>query len=88
MIKLASVGAASFVFIFLKSTQQLNVVREKYLLILPTSLAMAATEVYVIATIALETWTVPLVLSIGFGAGLGSMCATYLHRRFVMRKWR
>jgi hypothetical protein len=73
---------ASFFFIALKSWQQLNVVRRAYWWILPTSMAMAACEVYVIANAARYGfgW---LVFWVGLGGGLGSLCATYVHWRFV-----
>lgn len=73
---------ASFVFIGLKSWQQLNVVRRAYWWILPTSMAMAACEVYVIANAAKYGfgW---LVFWVGLGGGLGSLCATYVHWRFL-----
>jgi len=73
---------ASFFFIALKSWQQLNVVRRAYWWILPTSMAMAACEVYVIANAARYGfgW---LVFWVGLGGGLGSLCATYIHWRFV-----
>ena len=73
---------ASFVFIALKSWQQLNVVRRQYWWIVPTSMAMAACEVYVIANAARYGfgW---LVFWVGLGGGLGSLCATYVHWRFV-----
>ena len=74
--------AASFVFIALKSWQQLNVVRRAYWWILPTSMAMAVCEVYVIANVATLGfgW---LVFWVGLGGGLGSTAATYLHWRLM-----
>lgn len=72
--------AASFVFIGLKSWQQLNVVKRAYRWIVPTSLAMAVCEVYVIAT-ATQYGFGPLVVAVGLGGGLGSLSATWLHHR-------
>lgn len=74
--------AASFVFIALKSWQQLNVVRKAYRWIMPTSFAMAACEVYVVATIARQGWG-ELVFWVGLGGGLGSLCATWTHWRVI-----
>lgn len=73
---------ASYVFIALKSWQQLNVVKRAYWWILPTSMAMAVCEVYVIATVAQDGfgW---LVFWVGLGGGLGSICATFLHFRWI-----
>lgn len=75
---------ASFIFIALKSWQQLNVVRQAYVWILPTSMAMAACEVWVIANVAKFGfgW---LVFWVGLGGGLGSLCATWFHHK-VIRK--
>jgi len=69
---------SSFIFVGLKSWQQLNVVHRKYWWILPTSLAMALCEVYVVSTIAKTGWGL-VALAIGFGAGLGAILATWLH---------
>lgn len=76
---------ASFIFVGLKSTQQLNVVHKAYWWILPTSFAMAACEVYVVATVAKNGYGW-IVLAIGFGAGLGAMCATWMHDKFIAHK--
>lgn len=73
---------ASFVFVALKSVQQLNVVRRVYPLIIPTSFAMAVCEVWVIANVARYGfgW---LVFWVGLGGGLGSLIATWSHHRWV-----
>lgn len=73
---------SSFVFVGLKSWQQLNVVHRKYKWILPTSMAMALCEVYVVSTVAKNGWGW-IALAIGVGAGLGSMGATWAHDRFL-----
>ena len=77
-------GGSSFLFVFLKAFQQLNVAFGKYLWVMPTSFAMAACEVFVIAAIAREGWGV-IVLVVGFGAGCGALLAMYLHKRFLRR---
>lgn len=79
-------GCASYLFIFLKSWQQRNVAFDKYLPVIPTSLLMAATEVYVISAIVVAGYSLALVLSIGLGAGLGSSSGMYLHRRVFGRQ--
>ena len=76
--------AASFIFVALKSTQQLNVMHRAYWLILPTSMLMAVCEVWVIANAAVQGWGW-IVLPIGVGSGLGSMFATYWHGRLVTK---
>ena len=74
----------SFVYIALKATQQLNVVHKQYLWVLPTSMAMAVCEVYVIATTAKNGfgW---LAIAIGLGAGLGCMASMWLHGRLTRK---
>jgi hypothetical protein len=75
-------GLAMFVFVFLKAFQQRNVAFDAPAwVVIVTSLFMAATEVYVIAAIVLEGYSIPLVASIGSGAGLGAVCAMRLHKR-------
>jgi hypothetical protein len=71
---------ASFGYVGLKSWQQLNVIHRKYCWIVPTSLAMAALEVYVVASMARSGWGW-LVFWVGLGSGLGSAIATWIHYR-------
>jgi hypothetical protein len=74
--------AAAFIFVFLKSWQQQNVVYQKYLWILPTSMAMAFCEGFVVWQLA-TAFKIILVVIIGFGSGLGCLLATYLHHKFL-----
>ena len=78
----AAAFVAAFVFVFLKSWQQQNVTFQKYLWIMPTSMAMALCEGYVVWRLAAAFKPV-LILTIGLGSGLGCMCATYLHHKFL-----
>lgn len=71
----------SFVYIFLKAFQQRNVAFDKYLWIMPTSYGLAVTEIYMIASVAREGLGFLIVMSVGTGAGLGALVATYIHRR-------
>jgi len=73
---------SSFTYVGLKSWQQSNVAARKYFWILPTSLCMAVLEVYCVATMSKQGlgW---IVLVIGAGGGLGSICATYAHHRLT-----
>lgn len=80
-----AVGAAMFVFVFLKAFQQRNVAFEHYWEMLPTSYAMAFVEVYVIASIATAGYSFALVNAIGLGGAAGAISATYLHKKW-MRK--
>lgn len=76
--------AASFLFVGLRSAQQLNVVHKKYKWILPMSYCMAAVEVFLVNAMANNGWGW-IVLFIGTGAGLGSMTATWMHSKYVMK---
>lgn len=76
-IFLASLAMCAFVF--LKAFQQRNVAGSHYLPVIPVSLAMAATEVYVIAVIVRVGYDPTLVLAIGGGAGIGAIAAMRLH---------
>lgn len=73
----------SFVFIFLKSWQQLNVAFYQLVWIVPTSFAMATAEVYTVFNMAHYGfgW---VIVPIGIGSGLGSLTSTIIHKR--MRK--
>ena len=81
MTFLAAFGAA-FTFVFLKSWQQQNVVYEKYRWIMPTSMAMALCEGYVVWQLA-AAFKPALIVTIGLGSGLGCMLATYLHHKYL-----
>lgn len=76
---------ATFVFVFLKAIQQLNVVRSNYVWIVPTSFAMAVCEVYTVVVAADRGWGL-IVVPIGLGGGLGCVLAVYLHGRFIGRR--
>lgn len=72
----------AFAFIFLKAFQQLNVAHKQYLWVLPTSMAMAACEVYAISTTASRGYGW-IVLAIGLGSGLGAMASMWVHTRLT-----
>ena len=79
-------GLAMFAFVFLKAWQQRNVAFDHYWPVLPTSLLMALTEVYVISIIVRVGYDIPIVLAIGTGAGLGALLAMVLHKHIFRRK--
>lgn len=85
MIELAAGFLASFVFIFFKAFQQRNVAYAHYPWIVPTSIAMASMEFYIIAAVARNGYSLAVVLTFGSGAGLGAMLATYVHERYLTR---
>lgn len=86
MLEAAAAGLASFIFVFLKAFQQRNVAFDKYLWVLPLSLSMAATEVYVVHAIATVGWDLAMVGFIGFGGGTGAMIAMYLHHHIFKER--
>ncbi|MGZ5080729.1 MAG: hypothetical protein ACXWF2_14500 [Usitatibacter sp.] len=75
---------ASFIYIALKATQQLQVVNFEYRRIVPTSLGMACCEVFVmvnvVKTLDSHLGLVLLALCIGTGAGLGCLSAMWLRQ--------
>lgn len=77
---------AMLAFVFFKAFQQRNVAFDNYVAVLPTSLAMAATEFYVIALIVKTGYDIVLVLALGTGAGIGALGAMVAHKRFFGTK--
>jgi len=73
---------ASFVFVWLKATQQLNVAHANYIWIAPISFAMAACEVYTVAAVASAGWGW-IILPIGAGASLGCIAAIIFHKHVI-----
>lgn len=75
----------SFVNIFLRATQQRQVMAAQYLRMPPVSMGMAFCEVFIVANVAFTAESplglVILALCIGSGSALGSMLGTYLHAR-------
>lgn len=81
-----ALGLASFVFIFLKAFQQRNVAFNHYLAVIPTSLLMAVVEVFAVATIAAEGWSIGIVLAVGIASGTGAVTAMLTHNRIFNNK--
>lgn len=78
---LLSVCAAMFVFVGLKSFQQRNVAHNHIMPIVPTSIAMAFCEFFVVAYVARHGFDAAAATAIGVSAGLGSIAAVLIHRR-------
>ena len=73
--------AASFVYICLKAMQQINVVRDAQRWIIPTSIGMTVCEFYIVGYIATIGPSVPGIICIGLGSGLGCLLAMRIHRK-------
>lgn len=73
--------AASFCMVFLKAFQQLNVMRDQRMWVVPTSYGMAAAEAWIIFQVADSGWGFLIVAVIGTGAWIGALCGMSLHRR-------
>jgi hypothetical protein len=71
--------------VFFKAAQQRNVAFDNYVAVMPVSILMAATEVYVIGSVASQGWHLPLVGAIGIGAGIGCMAAMYSHHHIFIK---
>ena len=72
----------SFIFIFLKAFQQLNVTKGHYMWVLPTSMMMAVVEVWLVAKMAELGWGW-IIFPVGFGAGMGAMASMWVHDKVV-----
>jgi len=71
----------SFIAIFLRGFQQMNVIHSKYTMIAVTSYLLALTDVAVISIIVEHGWNT--VLAQGTGAALGMLASVYIHNRWV-----
>lgn len=76
----------SFIFVAVKAFQQLNVTLGYPKLVIPTSLAMAGCEVFLVWQIASAGWSVPVWLSTGLGGGLGCLLSMRLHKRYIRKQ--
>ena len=74
----------SYIYVFLKAAQQLNVVHHRYIWIIPVSYGMAACEVLLFGTIAVAAVEAHdktmLIIQIGTGAGFGAMSSMFMHK--------
>jgi hypothetical protein len=76
---------ASYVYIWAKATQQLQVVNFRYWRIMPMSLVMAACEVFIMVNVIKTADSflglAALAACIGVGAGLGCLTAMVLYKK-------
>ena len=84
-MNLALVFICQFVFVGLKAFQQRSVAFDNYRWVIPTSLAMASVEVYVVVVIAQSGWSWLVVLTIGVASGAGALGAMILHKRYALK---
>jgi len=75
------IGIASFFYVFLRAFQQLNVVKSRFTLIIPTSYLMSFTDVFVIFTVASSETPWILAGVMGTGAWIGAISAVLIHKR-------
>lgn len=80
MITALLILGTSFIYIFLKAMQQLNVVHNQFAWVVPTSIGMGLCEVGMMLMIvrADNLW---LGVASGIGGGTGAILAMKLHRR-------
>jgi len=74
---------ASFVAVFLKCAQQLNVTKYRFKAIPFFSFGMAASEVFIVVGIVDYGATWNTVLNMAVGGALGAISAMYLEKRFL-----
>jgi len=74
---------SSFVMVFLKAMQQQNVIHGNWIMVPFVSLGLAVTEVAIVLFVVKSGWAA--IPWMGTGAGLGAVCAMWLHRRLFKR---
>lgn len=84
-MNLLTMFAAMFAYVMLRALQQRNVAFDNYAWVIPTSYCMAVVDVFIIAFVAHQGWTVPIVLANGSGGALGALSAMWFHKRFIKR---
>lgn len=79
MLILLAAAAASFLYVFLKAFQQLNVMHHKIPWVIPTSVGMAAFELVIVLSI-VKSPSVWMILALGLGGGTGCITSMFLHK--------
>ena len=74
----------SIVCVFFKALQNRNFNFENYWAIMPTSWAVAACELYLLALVIKEL-NIAYVLAVGTGSGIGGIVGVACHRRWVSK---
>ncbi len=79
-----AIFAVNFVFVMLKSMQQKSVVADKKLFIVPTSMAMAGCETFMIgsiATLVIASQSYWAFIPAGLGGGVGCLLGMEIYNR-------
>lgn len=79
-----AIFSVNFVYIMLKAMQQKSVVADKKLYIVPTSMAMAACETFMVATIAtmvIASQSYWAFVPAGLGGGAGCLIGMHLFNK-------
>lgn len=79
MFLMAAIGVTSFVNVFFRAFQQLNVQHDRKAWVFPCSFAMSACEVFAVLTVA-ATQNFWLIIPMGIGAGTGCLLSMTLHK--------
>lgn len=76
----------TFFRVFLRAFQQLNVVHNKYLVIVPISFLMALCEFVMIGLIAANYTAWIYILPMALGGGLGCILSMWLHKKLLRKE--
>lgn len=79
-------GLIAFVSVFFKALQNRNYNFDNYYMILPTSWAIAACELYLLSIFIRDGIDIVYVLVVGTGSGLGGMLAMKVHSHYLKVK--
>lgn len=84
-MSMSIIFTVSFVSVFFKTFQQKNVIQDKYIWILPTSMCMAFLDALLWISI-IKAGIGIEVVAFGLGAGLGCLASIVLHKRLFKDK--
>lgn len=85
-MQILTMFGAMFAYVMLRALQQRNVAFDNYGWVIPTSYGMAVVDVFIIAFVSHQGWTIPIVLANGTGGALGALCAMAFHKQYVKKK--
>lgn len=77
---------SALLYVALRAFQQRNVTMDNYGLVVPTSMLMSAVDAYLMINVVKNGWSIPLVIAVGLGGGIGCIFAMKFHKRFVLGK--